>query len=194
MSNMLSVFGWLIVPTLALCALLAVMVILVRQRRPLGRRPSWSLTIGFWLLCSWALCVLVLTLLSGTGCFDPEALMCPSASFTLFEGWLDQEGWNPVAIRETGLNVALFVPGGFLLRCVSKAASWKLVLGLVFGGLGIELLQALPLVGRVFSLTDIVAYALGAVVGVGLGALLLSGIRAVARRPATGGRAPSQPA
>ncbi len=193
MSIMLSVFGWLIVPTLVLCAVLAVMVVLLRQRRPLGRRPSWPLTTGLWLLSSWALCVLVLTLLSGTGCFDPEPLMCPGASFTLFEGWRDHEGWNTVAIRETGLNVLLFVPGGFLLRCVSKAASWKLVLGLVLGGLGIELLQALPLVGRVFSLTDLVAYSLGAAVGVGLGALLRGGIRAVARRPATGDRAPSQP-
>jgi len=119
--------------------------------------------------------------------------MCPGASFTLFEGWRDHEGWNPVAIRETGLNVVLFIPGGLLLRCVSKAAPWRLVLGLVLGGLGIELLQALPLAGRVFSLTDLVAYALGAAVGVGLGALARSGIRAVARRPATGGRAPSQP-
>jgi len=40
MSIMLSVFGWLIVPTLVLCAVLAVMVVLLRQRRPLGRRPS----------------------------------------------------------------------------------------------------------------------------------------------------------
>jgi glycopeptide antibiotics resistance protein len=194
MSTMMAVFDWLIVPTLVLCAVLAAMIILLRQRRPLDRRPSWPLTTGLWLLCSWGLCVLLLTLLSGTGCHDPEPLMCPGASFTLFEGWRDQEGWNPVAMRETGLNVLLFVPGGLLLRCGSKAASWKIFLGLVLGGLGIELLQALPLAGRVFSLTDLGAYTLGSGVGIGLGALLRSWTRAAERRPAAGRGARSEAA
>ena len=90
-------------------------------------------------------------------------------------------------VIEFTANVALFVPPALLLVLVMGVRRWWLApLAGMLCSILIELAQHLLLPARFATLSDVIANTLGALIGTGLGALLIARRRADARdRPSS---------
>lgn len=95
----------------------------------------------------------------------------------------DMLDWLYWTRLEVLANVAMFVVLAMLLVFVLGARRWWLALGLCLAAtVGIELTQHLLLPGRVATVRDVIANGFGAVVGVGLAAVLEAVVRRGRRR------------
>ena len=68
------------------------------------------------------------------------------------------------------LNIGLFVPMGALIPFILKSSPLKIILGIMFFSIAIEVLQMFS--GRFFEINDILANTLGGVIGYGVYAIV----------------------
>lgn len=131
--------------------------------------------LGFWLLVCWYVGVAMTTIIPVSGSvpivFEGEEVL--GYSLIPFDGWIDHYGLNTVAVRESILNVILFIPGMILTLRFTRMNAKSAFLTVIGFGVLIEIIQLLTGWGRVLTITDIIMYSAGAVAGWGLYALLL---------------------
>lgn len=154
-------FGLVLLAGIAAAAVLAVTYIVHRKKFrgerkfPWGRALLWLMFIGYMAVVVYA------TMLRGFGFFSREW------NLHLFRAW--REAWNNYSVKNWAnvlLNVAMFVPLGFLLPLLGKCfRKWYIAIPSGFGvSLIIELLQLA--VGRgICDVDDLFANTLGALMG-----------------------------
>jgi hypothetical protein len=100
---------------------------------------------------------------------------------------LDRFGVRPIdayGVLEFTANVAFFVTPGLLLVLVVGLRRWWLApLAGLLCSVAIELAQHALLPARLGTVNDVIANTLGALIGTGLGTLVLARLRADARDP-----------
>mgnify|MGYP001021384873 CR=1 FL=1 len=95
---------------------------------------------------------------------------------TILPYLLGHKGFLIAAVNLVG-NIALLVPIGFLVPCVYRNITWKILLILApAAGLTIEVMQVVLGVG-IFDIDDILLNALGVMIGYGVFAVLTKWIR-----------------
>ena len=159
-------------------AIFALVALLLRDK--VGTVSAWAIA-GFW----WSLVVIALvTLLPAYG--DPGIVPAEgrATSCSTDIGGPAPEGFWVFAGGQRLLNTVLFMPSGVLL--VLAAARWRIgwvlvplgLAGLVGYSVAIELTQLeLARLDRACDLTDVVDNVVGAVLGVGIGLVLILVLR-----------------
>lgn len=154
----------LAVPLLAVC-LTTVHLILKRK----NMRIAWKKLLLWGVLAMYLLFLVYATLLRGMGGYR-------SINLHLLRAW--REAWNNYSVKNwlnVLLNVAMFVPLGFLLPLISgKLRKWYLPIGIGFClSFAIELFQLWRGTG-VCDIDDLFANTLGTVIGYAVIMLLIS--------------------
>ena len=89
-----------------------------------------------------------------------------------FDDWVDQYGLNQAAIRESALNIVLFIPGSVLSLWFTRMSPRTVFMTILGFGIAIEVIQLATNWGRVLTTTDVIMYAAGALAGWGFYSLL----------------------
>ena len=161
----------LLVPAVALAAVVLGTVWLIYRKN--GRAFPWKKAILLLILLAWLVLTLFVTLLRGEGNGFREW------NFHLFLAW--KEAWNQFTLKvwlNVLLNIALFLPLGFLLPLLAKKFQngWLMLITGFGGSLIIELAQ-LALGRGMFDVDDLFTNTLGAMLGWALIMLLLTLIK-----------------
>ena len=161
----------LIVPAVILAAIALGTVWLIYRKN--GRAFPWKKAILLLILLAWLVLTLFVTLLRGEGNGFREC------NFHLFLAW--KEAWNQFTLKvwlNVLLNIALFLPLGFLLPLLAKKFQngWLMLITGFGGSLIIELAQ-LALGRGMFDVDDLFTNTLGAMLGWALIMLLLTLIK-----------------
>lgn len=173
MTSAIRAFGWLIPWFLVLSvATLAVLLFVNRVASDVSTRNRGGM-LGLWLLVCWYIGVALVTIVPESGAvrerFEDDP---PRYSLIPLDGWFDQYGLNLAAVRETGLNVLLFIPGMILTFWFTKMRPKTAFLVLVSFGVLIEVIQLITSWGRALTVTDMLMYTAGAAMGWGMYRLL----------------------
>ena len=161
----------LLVPAVALAAVVLGTVWLIYRKN--GRPFPWKKAILLLILLAWLVLTLFVTLLRG------EDNGFREWNFHLFLAW--KEAWNQFTLKvwlNVLLNIALFLPLGFLLPLLAKKFQngWLMLITGFGGSLIIELAQ-LALGRGMFDVDDLFTNTLGAMLGWALIMLLLTLIK-----------------
>lgn len=175
MSNVIGAFGWLVPWFLIVSVGTLAAMLICRHFFTRPEKRNLGSFLGFWLLVCWYVGVAMTTIIPVSGSvpivFEGEEVL--GYSLIPFDGWIDHYGLNTVAVRESILNVILFIPGMILTLRFTRMNAKSAFLTVIGFGVLIEIIQLLTGWGRVLTITDIIMYSAGAVAGWGLYALLL---------------------
>ena len=149
------------VPTALVCGLILAVYYAVCRRR--GRRFPWGKAVCALLLVGWAAVTVFVTLLRS----EPNEFAARQCNLQLFLAW--REAYQRFTLQiwlNVLLNIALFIPLGFLLPLLSKPfRKWYAALGAGFGvSLLIELAQLFTGSGMC-DVDDLFTNTLGAMLG-----------------------------
>ncbi|WP_313811933.1 VanZ family protein [Glutamicibacter sp.] len=169
MTNAIRAFGWLIPWFLILVVIVLVAMLLINQVSKRADKRDLSGVIRLWLLVCWYIGVIMIAVIPESGLvrerFEGDA---PNYSFIPFDGWFDQYGLNLAAVKESALNTLLFVPGMILTLWATRMSARAAFATVVGFGVLIEITQWITNWGRALTMTDILVYAIGAVIGWGI--------------------------
>lgn len=145
---------------LALPLLTAAVVVAAAVCRKQGKRFPWRKVLLWTAMAGYLLIVLYATLLRGAGGFR-------SYNVHLFRAW--REAWNNYSVKawlNVLLNVAMFVPMGFLLPLLGKPfRKWYVTLTAGFGASAVIELVQLWLGKGICDVDDLFCNTLGTVIG-----------------------------
>ena len=149
------------VPAALVCGVILTVCYAVCRRR--GRRFPWGKAVCALLLIGWAAVTVFVTLLRS----EPNEFAARQCNLQLFLAW--REAYQRFTLQiwlNVLLNIALFVPLGFLLPLLSKPfRKWYAALGAGFGvSLLIELTQLFTMRGM-WDVDDLFTNTLGAMLG-----------------------------
>lgn len=162
------------VPFLAVVAVtIGVVVIAVRSRMDVERRPDWRRTAWIWLALCWCAGCLYITVVASSGFANPSVTSSPVDLVPFRELWLEGAGLGGIAVLERLANLAMFLVGGFLVALATEWRVGAITWGFLALGAGIEIAQYLLPSSRSVTVDDV----LWAVVGGALGALLAVPLR-----------------
>lgn len=154
-------FALVLLAGIGAAAVLAVTYILHRKRHGGARKFPWGKALLWLMFIGYMAIVVYATMLRGFGFFRREW------NLHLFRAW--REAWNNYSVKNWAnvlLNVAMFVPLGFLLPLLGKGfRKWYVAVPSGFGvSLAIELLQLAIGIG-ICDVDDLFANTLGALMG-----------------------------
>jgi len=154
-------FGLVLLAGAAAVAVLAVVYFIHRRKYKGEKKYPWVKALLWLVFAGYMAIVIYATMLRGFGFFHREW------NFHLFRAW--REAWNNFSAKNWAnvlLNVAMFVPLGFLLPLLGKKfRKWYLTISAGFSAsLGIELLQLAIGIG-ICDVDDLFANTLGTVIG-----------------------------
>lgn len=166
MTSALRAFGWLVPWFLIISIIVLVAMIVINRVSKRASKRQLSGVLGLWLLICWYIGVVMITVIPESGTirerFEDDP---PNYSLIPFDGWVDQYGLNLVAVRESSLNALLFVPGMILTLWFTRMSTKAAFTTVVGFGILIEFTQLITNWGRALTITDMIVYAVGAVVG-----------------------------
>ena len=158
-----------VIPLVAAAALIAIPAVILRSRRRVRAGESWrsaTTTVGL----NASAVVVMLAVLGIT--LEPLAVGAPAtANWVPFATIIDQATSQidaSVAFRNIGLNVALFIPVGFVWTwaAVRSGRSWTAALIAGVGlSLFVELVQLLAPLGRAVDVDDVLLNSCGTLLG-----------------------------
>lgn len=154
-------FGLVLLACVAAVAVLAAAYLIHKQKFKGEKKFPWTKALLWLMFIGYMAIVIYATMLRGFGFFHREW------NLHLFRAW--REAWNNFSVKNWAnvlLNVAMFVPLGFLLPLLGKKfRKWYLTIPAGFAlSFGIELLQLAIGIG-ICDVDDLFANTLGAVIG-----------------------------
>ncbi|MHA7157132.1 VanZ family protein [Glutamicibacter endophyticus] len=140
-----------------------------------GGNGTWGRATAYTLVTSWVLGVLFLTLWPKSGGYDAELNDEQFSRISLipFAEWFGLRGEPGInAGVELFSNIAMFAAGAFLVRLLLNKSLAYTVTFTTAAGVITELGQLVLTSNRAVSVDDVIAAAVGGLIGLALGALL----------------------
>ena len=166
-------FGWVIPIFLIVSTIIFFALLLVSKTTWRGTSRGSLLSVSkTWILISWALGVLLITVVPNGGVASNPFDEPRPYSLIPFDEWSENGNFYLRGVLESFLNFILFAVGGILFSLFSKSRKMTIIVSLSMFGLFIEIFQYISYWMRAATVTDLIMYVFGSIAGVLLGSAL----------------------